>query len=53
MLLFLWYARSNGMVWYGMVWYGYTLTNHCKFEIEFATENFTGQSIGKFNANLY
>ena len=22
MLLFLWYARSNGMVWYGMVWYG-------------------------------
>ena len=30
----------------------HTLTNCCKFEIEFAPENFTRKSIGKFKANL-
>ena len=54
------------MVWYGngsvtdliYIWCKFatdlhTLTNRCKFEIEqFATEDFTSKSIGKFKANL-
>ena len=61
-----WYGMVwYGMVWYGngsvtdLIYIQckfaidlHTRTNRCKFEIEFATENFTRKSIGKFKANL-